>query len=145
MLAIVAQATALGTLITALADDAGRPTNAVLASTVGIAALIRIAVGIATGLIALGVYRSPASRARWTVLLVAATLLCFTGAFSSHAAGRVEGRVLLLALSAVHQAAASAWIGGLVCAALLSARTGRLRRLARPFPAPPPPPSPCSP
>jgi putative copper resistance protein D len=122
LLAIVAQATALGTLITALADDAGRPTNAVLGSTVGIAALIRIAVGIATGLIALGVYRSQASRVRWTVLLVAATLLCFTGAFSSHAAGRVEGRVLLLALSAVHQAAASAWIGGLVCAALLSAR-----------------------
>jgi putative copper resistance protein D len=137
LLAAAAQAGALATLITALADDAGPPIEAVLGSTVGIAGLIRIATAITAALAVLAVHRAPPSRARGTVLLGAAALLCFTGALSSHAAGRVGGRPVLLVLSAIHQAAASAWVGGLVCAALLSARAPRntAEEWLRPFSA----------
>jgi len=125
LLVALAQAGALVAMIMALSDDAGWPTDALLGSTVGVAALIRIAMGIAVALAVLVFHRAPTSRARGIVLLAAAAVLCFTGALSSHAAGRVDGRFGLLALSAFHQAAASAWIGGLVCAALLAARTTR--------------------
>jgi copper resistance protein D len=125
ILVAAAQVGALAAMITALSDDAGWPTDALLRSTVGIAALIRIATGILVALIALVVRRSPTSRTRGVVLLAAALILCSTGALSSHAAGHVDGRFGLLTLSAIHQAAASAWIGGLVCAALLIARSAR--------------------
>jgi putative copper resistance protein D len=125
ILVAAAQAGALAAMIAALSDDAGWPTDALLGSTVGIAALIRFATGISVALVALAARRSPTSRTRGIVLLAAAAILCFTGALSSHAAGRVDGRLGLLALSAIHQAAASAWIGGLVCAALLILRSAR--------------------
>src|SRR5262249_29607204 len=117
----------------ALADGARRPTEDVLSSTVGVAGLLRIVTGIGAVAATLAGRRATASRGRGIVSLGAALLLCFTGAFSSHAAGRLGGGVLLFGVSGLHQAAASAWVGGLVCAALIGARATRDDDWLRPF------------
>ncbi|HYB40185.1 MAG TPA: CopD family protein, partial [Candidatus Methylomirabilis sp.] len=125
LLAAAAEAGVLATLIAALADDTGRPTEAMLGSAVGVAAQVRIAAGVGAAVAAAVFRRRPDSRGAGVLLLAASAALCFTGALSSHAAGRIHGRAGLLLLSAVHQAAASLWVGGLATAALLGARAGR--------------------
>ena len=125
VLAAAAQVGSLAALAADLADDAGWPIAALLSSTVGIAALMRVG---AAGLVAaatLALRRAPDSGARHALLLSAAVLLSVTGALGSHAIGRLDGRALLWGVSAVHQAAVGVWVGGLICAAVLVARSDR--------------------
>ena len=56
----------------------------------------------------------PRSRAAWSGVIAAAAATAVAGAWLVHAAGRVDGRALLMTLTILHQVAASLWVGGLV-------------------------------
>jgi copper resistance protein D len=76
--------------------------------------LLRIAVALGV-LVAAAVLRRRGGRTGWTaLLLVLAALLGLLAAGTSHAAARVEGRLPLFLLDALHQTAAFVWIGGLL-------------------------------
>ncbi len=122
-LAAVAQAGVLAALAAGVADDAGWPIADLLGSTVGIAGMVRIAIAVVAAGAALALRQAPAAGGRAALLAVAAVLLAFTGALGSHAIGRLDGRVWLWSLSALHQAAAGAWLGGVMCAAVLGLRS----------------------
>jgi putative copper resistance protein D len=57
------------------------------------------------------------------VLLISCAVLALTGALASHAVGRIDGRVWLVTVGALHQAAAATWTGGLACATLVALRS----------------------
>ena len=61
----------------------------------------------------------------WVVLVGGATALVVSAARTSHAASRLEHRGVLLALDALHQVAACAWIGGLLCLVVCAFARGR--------------------
>jgi putative copper export protein len=122
LVAAVAQAGGLLALAAALADQGGWPLAAVLGSTTGVAGLIRIATALGAALTALVLRRARESRTCGAALLGLTLLLAFTGALASHGAGRMEGRAWLVSLGALHQAAAGAWVGGLISAAVVAAR-----------------------
>jgi len=63
---------------------------------------------------ALAVRRAPRPGPWWPLLVGAVAALVVSVAWMSHAAARLEGRGLLLALEGLHQLAAAAWIGGLL-------------------------------
>jgi putative copper resistance protein D len=136
--AALAQGGLLAALAATFGDDAtGWPTAALLGSSVGAGALVRIAMAIAVVVAALALYRTPGSRSRAVLLVGAVLALSLTGTFASHAMGRLDGRAWLLVVTALHQLAAGVWVGGLVCAALLAVRTDRttVRAWLRPFSA----------
>lgn len=122
-LAALAQAGLLASLASILGDGGLSPTTVTLpGSSVGIAGMIRIAAALAVLVAALTLHWMPSSAFRAPLLLGLAFLLCVTGTFSSHAMGRIDGRVWLLTITALHQAAAATWVGGLLCAAVLAWR-----------------------
>jgi copper resistance protein D len=134
--AALAQGGLLAALAATLGDaDSGWPAAALLGSSVGAGALVRIATAIAVLVGALVLRRAPASRLRAALLLGVAVALSLTGTFASHAMGRLDGRAWLLAVTALHQAAAGAWVGGLVCAAIIAVRADPVatRDWLRPF------------
>jgi putative copper resistance protein D len=122
LLAAVAQAGILAALAAELADDVRWPIADLLGSTVGLGAATRIGVACLAAAAALALRRAPDSGGRGALLLVATLLLAFTGALASHAIGRLDGRVWLWSVTALHQAAAGTWLGSLMCAAVLAAR-----------------------
>ncbi|MGH7312736.1 MAG: CopD family protein [Candidatus Rokuibacteriota bacterium] len=122
LLAAAAQTGVLAALAAGLADEAGWPIAALLGSTVGIAGMIRIGLACLAAAAALALRRAPDSGGRSALLLVATVLLAFTGALASHAIGRIDGRVWLWSVTALHQVAAGTWLGGVMCAAVLGAR-----------------------
>src|SRR5216683_2673282 len=91
--------------------------------------LVGQAVSIGGAIFAVSVVRpsrpSDPARAldRILALVTWGALLALTGALASHAAGRIEGSVWLVAAGALHQAAAATWVGGLVCATVLALRS----------------------
>jgi len=108
------QCVSLAMLVGTLGTATGWPLGDVLATSFGAASLIRILAGAmlaVAGIVA-------ARRARegpWWIALVGATLvLVVSSAWTSHAAGRLERRGVLLTLDALHQVAAAVWIGGLL-------------------------------
>jgi copper resistance protein D len=136
--AALAQGGLLVALAATLGDDAsGWPLAALLGSSVGAGALVRIVAALAVLFGALALHRAPLSPRRAAVLVGAAVALSLTGTFASHAMGRLDGRAWLLAVTALHQLAAGAWVGGLVCAAVLAARAdpATARAWLRPFSA----------
>jgi copper resistance protein D len=122
LVAGVAQIGVLAALGWELAGDASWPIADLLGSTVGLAGVTRVGVACLAAAAALVLRRASDSSGRGKLLLVATLLLTFTGALASHAIGRLEGRVWLWSVTALHQAAAGTWLGGLVCAAVLGAR-----------------------
>src|SRR5207248_3221375 len=74
--------------------------------------LVAAAAAVVVG--ALAVRRAPRVGTWWPLLLGAVVALVVSAAWTSHAAARLDHRALLLALDAVHQLAAAAWIGGLL-------------------------------
>jgi putative copper resistance protein D len=107
------QCLSLGSLVTTLRTESGWPLADVLGTPYGRASIVRIlaSVGLAAGGLA------AARRARvgrwWAVLLLSAVALAVSSAWTSHAAARLDHRGIPLALDALHQVAASVWIGGL--------------------------------
>jgi len=117
-----AQAGSLAVLAAGVAVEAGWPIADLLGSMSGIAGLLRIATAGLMAAAALALRRAPERRGRSALVLVAAGLLALTAALGSHALGRLDGRAWLWSLSALHQAAAGTWLGGVMCAAVLAVR-----------------------
>jgi len=78
---------------------------------------------------AIGLRRRTPSLGAWLVLVGLSLLLPLGAAGTSHAAARLEHRVPLLALDALHQLAAGVWVGGLFHLVVAASRDGR-----RPWP-----------
>src|SRR5262245_6935014 len=121
LLAAAAQSGALAGLALAVADGANAGASDVLGSTVGLVGLVRTALAIAVALAAWALRRAPESNQLRALLLLSATGLTVTGGWSGHAAGRLDHRTWLVAISSLHQAAAAVWAGGLLCAVALVA------------------------
>jgi putative copper resistance protein D len=133
LIAALAQLGVLSVLAAAFADHAGWPLGALLGSAAGTGGAARVAAGVVAAGAAFALRRSPGSLAPAVLLLVAAAVLPLTGAVVSHATGRVGSGVWLVALGALHQAAASVWVGGLVCAVLVARAADVSMAWLRPF------------
>src|SRR5262249_27415128 len=77
---------------------------------------------------ALALRRGPDAAVRRAVVSLLAALVAVSGAWLVHAAGRLEHRGVLMAVTVLHQVAAGVWAGGLV-------HLGAAWRLARRDPA----------
>jgi putative copper resistance protein D len=110
-----AQATALVLQNYLLSVTLGRPALVdLLAAPAFRAGLARVVFALAL-VLAVGRLRAmPGAGGGWTVVGVLAALLATSGAWLTHAAGRVEHGAPLMLLTVAHQAAAAIWLGGLV-------------------------------
>src|SRR5262245_11733269 len=122
LLAAAAQIAATVALSAAFADAEGWPIAAVLGSTTGIVGSIRLAAALVAAVAAYRLRQTPDSPGGRVLLVSAAAVLPVTGALVSHAMGRGDGNVALVALGAIHQGAASTWVGGVIAAMLAGAR-----------------------
>jgi copper resistance protein D len=110
--AAAAQALSLYTQVHQLADERGWPLREILTTAYFEASLVRIAACL--GLIAVCVVRRrDDTRGGWVALFTLSAVLAVGSALTSHAAGRVDHRELLLMLDGLHQVAVAAWVGGL--------------------------------
>ncbi len=78
-----------------------------------IAGAARILVALALAGAVLWLRRATDAAARWVAVTILAVLLAASGAWLTHAMGRLEDRTALMTLTALHQVAASVWVGGL--------------------------------
>jgi putative copper resistance protein D len=111
----VAQGLSLGVQLSVLGDTAGGwPIAEVARTSFFRAGIVRIlaCVGLVLGCAAL--VKRPESRLWWITLAGLTVLLGAGSAWTSHAAGRLGPRAVLLVLDALHQLAAGVWIGGLL-------------------------------
>ena len=116
-----------GTLVVALSEVAGPdgwPFGVFVTTTFARAALARVVLALAAGGLALMLARRAGGPVAWQALEALALAFVLTSAVLSHAVARVEGRATLIALDALHQAAAAVWIGGLAHLTLWAARRG---------------------
>jgi len=88
------------------------------------ATIARVLAAVLLGAIALTVVRSPCPRRRPGLALGSVAALVVATACTSHGAARLGDRSLVLAVSAVHQLAASVWVGGLVHLLVTLGRSG---------------------
>jgi len=110
-----AQALSLAVQLSVLGDaTAGWPLAEIVGTSYFRAGLARIlaCAGLVAGCMAL--WRRPERLGWWVALAGFAVLLGAGSAWTSHAAGRLGPRAVLLILDALHQLAAGAWIGGLL-------------------------------
>ncbi len=68
---------------------------------------------------------APGAHGRWALATVLAVLLATSGAWLTHATGRLDYRGALMALTVFHQAGSAIWLGGLVQLGLLWPLTRR--------------------
>jgi putative copper resistance protein D len=129
-LVTLAQTATLLVALTELRTPVGWPLAAFLQTTFAAAALVRIALGLAVGFLALHLSRQAAGSVAWHALGAGALALVLSSAVLSHAVARVDDRGLLLLLDAAHQLAAAVWIGGLAHLAWYAAF--RARQVPRP-------------
>jgi putative copper resistance protein D len=111
----VAQGLSLGVQLSVLGDAAGGwPIAEVSRTSFFRAGIVRIlaCVGLVVGCAALA--KRPEPRLWWIALAGLTVLLGAGSAWTSHAAGRLGPRAVLLILDALHQLAAGVWIGGLL-------------------------------
>jgi putative copper resistance protein D len=110
-----AQMLSLGVQLSVLGDEVGGwPIADVAGTSFFRAGVVRVlaCAGLVAGCVAL--VRRPEPRRWWVALAVLTVLLGVGSAWSSHAAGRLGSRALLLVLDALHQLAAGVWVGGLL-------------------------------
>jgi copper resistance protein D len=138
LLLLGAQAATSLLTLASVADAPGWSFGVFLATPLAHASGLRML----TALAALGatawLARRPRADGPWRALLGAGLAAAGTAAWTSHAAGRLDGRDALIAVDVVHQIATSAWAGGLVhLTVLLLARgdaawpAGALRAFSR--------------
>ena len=89
------------------------PLAAFFSTTFALTAACRVVLALGVVGLTLAMSRRPASRLAWGALAASATLLVASSAVVSHAVARIEWRIPLMALDAVHQVAAALWVGGL--------------------------------
>ena len=78
------------------------------------AGLVRAGLAVALAVTVLPLPRRPDATGRWAVAALLALLVAGSGGWLVHAAGRLDQRVPLMALTVLHQFAAAVWAGGLV-------------------------------
>jgi putative copper resistance protein D len=121
----VAQAAGLLLELHVLSVTLGRnPVADLLATPHFAAGLTRVVLALALAVTAVRLRATPGALTGWAVAGVLAGLVVISGAWLTHAAGRLEGRAPLMLLTVAHQLAAVVWVGGLV-------QLGALWRLAR--------------
>lgn len=118
-----AQGLSLTTQMSQLGDGSGWPLREILSTAYFEASLVRIAAGLGVIAVILAKRRDD-GRGGWGTLLALCGVLAVGSALTSHAAGRVDHRGLLLALDGLHQAAAAAWVGGLAHLTLVAFARG---------------------
>ena len=111
---VLAQAGMLALLAGALDAPPGTLTARLVATQYFRATGARALAALVLVIAALTVRRAPRVGTWWPLLLGGATVMMISAAWTSHAAARLDHRAILLALDALHQVAASAWIGGLL-------------------------------
>ena len=132
-----AQMLSLGVQLSVLGDAAGGwPLAEVARTSFFRAGVVRIlaCAGLVVGGLAL--VRRPEARSGWLGLAGLTIVLGLGSAWTSHAAGRLGPRAVLIVLDALHQLAAGAWIGGLLhltLAAASRAETGWSAALLKRF------------
>lgn len=110
----VAQVLSLALQIMSLADETGWPVAEALATPFFSASLIRLLACLGVIASCRVVERSPGAKAGWAALIGSGLVLVASSAWTSHAAGRLQSRGVLLGLDALHQLAGTVWVGGLV-------------------------------
>jgi putative copper resistance protein D len=120
LVAIGAGATAVGQAVLlalkalVLSDSFGRVALEGFAATLHfMAGTARILVALCLAAAALWLRRAVHDGLRWITVIALAVLLAATGAWLTHATGRLQDRAALMTLTALHQVAASVWVGGL--------------------------------
>ena len=109
------QALLLGLKALLLANTFGPGALADFSATVHfVAGAARVVLAIAVTGAVCWVGQAPAAAARWAVVTALTTLMAASGAWLTHATGRVEDRAALMVLTALHQVTAAIWFGGLV-------------------------------
>jgi putative copper resistance protein D len=78
------------------------------------AGIARAALSAALTVAAVALRRRPDAPGRLAIAGVLAGMVAVSGAWLVHAAGRLEHRSMLMALTVLHQVAAALWVGGLV-------------------------------
>jgi putative copper resistance protein D len=122
---VAAQAAGLLLEVYVLSVTLGRnPVADLLVAPHFAAGLTRVVLALALAVAAVRLRATPGSVAGWAVAGVLAGLVVTSGAWLTHAAGRLEGREPLMLLTIAHQLAAVVWVGGLV-------QLGALWRLAQ--------------
>jgi putative copper resistance protein D len=110
----LAQVLLLGVLVGSLAADASGTFGPLAATMYVKASVVRIVVSALLAVGALCVRRRGQPGGWWPVVVGSALVLAASAAWTSHAAARLDHRVALFALDALHQLAAAVWIGGLL-------------------------------
>src|SRR5262249_49446138 len=129
--AALAQAAILLVSLGAIADAHGAwPLAAFVPTTFALTATARVLLATTVAVLASIMARRAASGALWNALSVSAVLLAASSAVVSHAVARVEWRVPLIALDAVHQVAAALWVGGLAHLVLFGIASERSEALS---------------
>jgi putative copper resistance protein D len=85
-------------------------------------ALLRVALGAALAVTACRLARRPGGPGPWALLAGLAGALVVSSVALSHAAARVEDRLLLAGLDGLHQLAVAGWVGGLAHLLLYAGR-----------------------
>jgi putative copper resistance protein D len=99
----------------------GAPALEFFTTTFALTATARVVWALALALLASRMAAGATGRAAWLALTLGTAGLVGSSAVLSHAVARVEYRLLLLGLDAVHQLAAAVWVGGLAHLALYAA------------------------
>ena len=110
----VGQVMTLGVQQIVLSAEHGWPIREIMATAYFEASVLRVLVCVAIFVGALCLRRRPESRGWWIAMAVLTVVLAISSAAISHAAARLEHGGTLRVLDAVHQYAASAWVGGLM-------------------------------
>ena len=108
------QLLALGVQQVALESDRHWPLGEVLHTAYFQSSVLRVLDCVALAVAALWLRHRSESRAGWAALTGLTILLAVTAAAISHAAARLKYEGFLLVMDAVHQYAASVWVGGLM-------------------------------
>src|SRR5919198_5541892 len=93
------------------------------------AGLARALLAAALALATLRLERRPEETQGWIGATGMAVLLVLSGAWLVHAAGRIEGRLPLMAMTVLHQLGASVWIGGILFLVVLWRRVRKAPEL----------------
>jgi putative copper resistance protein D len=108
------QCLSLFILTTAVGDGQSLPAWEVLATGYGRASALQVLGCLLLFGSCRAQARVPEARSRWIATLASGAIVAAAAGAASHATSRLEGRTLMVAVDALHQLAADAWIGGLV-------------------------------
>jgi putative copper resistance protein D len=126
----VGQALSLANELFVLLHEAAWPLLAALGTLYVQVSAVRIAAALALAGCAFGLRRAAGPSRLRPVVVALGALLAVAAPWTSHAAARLDSRVVLLLLDGAHQLGAAVWIGGLV-----HLTAAAFRRGDRPWPA----------